>query len=144
MKNSPLNTLLIDMLAPYKTIVFALLFGSQCGGNIRFDSDIDIALYFEDIPDLLTLGGIIAELESVMNKKIDLIVLNDLHSKNPLLAYNIIGKYDILINRDAEAFEAFKVRSYMSYFDFEPVMVAQNKKLAEELNNGNFGKAKRA
>jgi len=92
----------------------------------------------------LTLGAIIAELEGVTNKKIDLIILNDLHSKNPLLAYNIIGKYTVLINRDTEVFEAYKVRSYMSYFDFEPIITAQNKKLIEELNHGDFGKAKRA
>jgi len=144
MKNLPLVSLLIDTLATNTSIVFALLFGSQCGGNIRFDSDVDVAIYFEETPDLLTLGAIIAELEGVTNKKIDLIILNGLHSKNPLLAYNIIGKYTVLINRDTEVFEAYKVRSYMSYFDFEPIITAQNKKLIEELNHGDFGKAKRA
>ena len=144
MKNSPLHTLLVDVLARYEGIVFALLFGSQCSGNLRFDSDIDIALYFEDLPDLLVLGEIIAQLENATNKKIDLIVLNDLHAKNPLLAYNITGQHDILINHDRDRYEAFKHRSYIDYFDFEPIIVAQNQKLIEELNHGNFGKAKRA
>jgi predicted nucleotidyltransferase len=144
MKISPLITVLSDILTPYETIIFALLFGSQCGGNIRFDSDIDIAIYFKNTPDLLTLGEIIAKLEGATRRKIDLVVLNDLHTKNPLLAYNIVGKYNILINRDTQTLEAFKVRSYIQYFDFEPIIAAQNKKLIEELNNGNFGKAKRA
>lgn len=144
MKNSPRHTLLIDVLARYESIVFALLFGSQCSGNLRFDSDIDIALYFEALPDLLMLGEIIAQLENATNKKIDLIVLNDLHAKNPLLAYNITGQHDILINHDRDRYEVFKHRSYINYFDFEPIIVAQNKKLIEELKHGNFGKAKRA
>jgi len=144
MKNSPLHTLLIDVLSRYEKIVFALLFGSQCSGNLRFDSDVDVAIYFKNTPDLLELGEIIAQLENATNKKIDLIVLNDLHAKNPLLAYNITGQHDILINHDRDRYEAFKYRSYIQYFDFEPVIAAQNKKLIEELNNGNFGKAKRA
>lgn len=144
MKNSPLNALLVDVLASDQTIIFALLFGSQSSGNTHFDSDIDVAIYFDEIPSLLEIGSIIAKLEEATNKKIDLVVLNDLHIKNPFLAYNITGGHDILINRDAQVLEGFKVRSYIQYFDFEPVMAAQNKKLIEELNNGNFGKAKRA
>ena len=92
----------------------------------------------------MDIGSIIAQLEEATNKKIDLIVLNGLQTKNPLLAYNIVGQCDVLINRDPEEFETFKVRSYMSYFDFEPIIAAQNQKLIERLNNGNFGKAKRA
>ncbi|MGZ5208598.1 MAG: type VII toxin-antitoxin system MntA family adenylyltransferase antitoxin [Sulfuricurvum sp.] len=144
MKNSPLHILLVDVLARYESIVFVLLFGSQCSGNLRFDSDIDIALYFEDIPDLLVIGEIISQLENATKQKIDLIVLNDLHAKNPLLAYNITGKHAVLINHDRDRYEAFKHRSYIDYFDFKPIIVAQNQKLIEELNHGNFGKAKRA
>lgn len=144
MKNSPLNTRLIDTLRHHEQIVFALLFGSQYSGNSRFDSDIDIAIWFDNTPDLLALGGIIAEMESATQSKIDLIVLNDLHAKNPLLTYNITGGHDVLINRNRNVYEAFKHRSYINYFDFEPVIRAQNQKLIEELNHGNFGKAKRA
>ena len=58
-----------------------------------------MVLYFKDIPD-------------TTNKKVDLIMLNDLHAKNPLLAYNITGKHDILINYDRDRYEAFTHRSY--------------------------------
>ena len=144
MKNSTLNQILTDYLNGYSEIVFALLFGSQVTGKTRFNSDIDIAIYFKDEPDILMMGQIIAQLESLTNQRIDLVILNALPFKNPLLAYNITGNHELLVCRDVQQYETFKFRSYCEYFDFEPILKAQNDKLIEELQDGNFGKTKTA
>lgn len=144
MKDSTLNQILADYLNEYREIVFALLFGSQVSGKTRFNSDIDIAICFKNEPDILMMGQIIAQLESLTNNRIDLVVLNALPTKNPLLAYNITGSHDVLVCHDVKQYETFKFRSYCEYFDFEPVLKEQNAKLIEELQNGNFGKTKTA
>ncbi|MCK9371762.1 MAG: nucleotidyltransferase domain-containing protein [Sulfuricurvum sp.] len=144
MKNSHLIEAVQSVAGQYDEIRILLLFGSQVRGNTRFDSDIDLAIGFKNEPDLMMIGKIVAELESATDHRIDLVVLNGLPSKNPLLAYNITGMHEIVICHDTQLYEAFKTRSYLEYFDFEPILRTQNEKLIEELQHGNFGKIKTA
>ena len=76
----------------YEQINFALLFGSCVTDKFSYMSDIDVAIHTKELLNILLIGKIISDLEKISSRKIDLIELNDLYKKNPLLAYNIVSK----------------------------------------------------
>ncbi|HHY32847.1 MAG TPA: nucleotidyltransferase domain-containing protein [Firmicutes bacterium] len=52
-------------------------FGSHARGKATRRSDVDVAVYFADAHDLTSVNGIAAELEALLRKDVDLIVLNE-------------------------------------------------------------------
>ena len=86
------NDSIINTLLKYDNIVFVYFFGSYSNGLDKFLSDIDIAIYFKEPVDLISLGKIICEINKVTSMKIDVVTMNNLFVKNPLLAYEIVTK----------------------------------------------------
>lgn len=58
-------------------VVLVFLFGSHARGKATRRSDVDVAVYFADAHDLTSVNGITAELEALLRKDVDLIVLNE-------------------------------------------------------------------
>jgi predicted nucleotidyltransferase/uncharacterized protein YutE (UPF0331/DUF86 family) len=82
---SELITLLTSFFATRPDVLFAVLFGSAAAGRAHSESDVDIAVYFEDgRPDVSverprTFSGeetLWAELERLCGRPVDLVVLN--------------------------------------------------------------------
>lgn len=96
-----------------------VLFGSRAGGAVRPDSDFDLGvLCGRPVPDPFTVAGLETELEDVLGGSVDLVVLD---SASPILAMEVLRAHRVLARRDAEAFEAFTVRTLMAYFDLKRV-----------------------
>ena len=93
---------IINILKGYANIKFAYLFGSQVKNQTRFGSDLDIAVYFEEEPDLHVIGTLVPELEDAAACKIDLISLNGLGQKNPKLAYSVIADGSLLFTKNVK------------------------------------------
>ncbi|TVQ41554.1 MAG: nucleotidyltransferase domain-containing protein, partial [Spirochaetaceae bacterium] len=55
--------------------LFAVLFGSGARATMRPFSDIDIGLYFDHEPDLLTLGDIAGRIEAHAGRAVDIVML---------------------------------------------------------------------
>lgn len=100
-------------------IRFAYLFGSYAEGKELPMSDVDIAIYCEKELELLELGRKIVDLEKITGKKIDLVQMNGLYKKSPVLAYEIITTGKELIEKDKNEHCEFKTSSYKYYFDTE-------------------------
>jgi uncharacterized protein len=104
-----------DALAVY-------LFGSTARREDRGGSDVDLAVLFAEAPPR-TLDGprfaIAAELEPIVGREIDLIVLNDAPVD---LRMRILRDGDVLIDRDRAARIAFEVQTRNEYWDFEPAL----------------------
>ncbi len=98
-----------NILRSYDVITNALLFGSHADNTQHAMSDIDIAVITKNEMDIFTMGEIISKLEAITGSKIDLVSLNDLYKKSPLLAYNIYQNHKIIFLRD-EQNEAFSQR----------------------------------
>ena len=75
---------------------FVLLFGSYANGSFKEGSDIDIGLYFDEDIDYLELGYHSAKLETILNKKVDLIPLNNIYKKDPLFTFEILNNHILL------------------------------------------------
>lgn len=95
-----------------KEIAFAFLFGSFAKGCYREMSDIDIAIYFfpedndfdfQSEKFFNSEDEIWSELEEILKKEIDLVVLNRAPST---VAFNAVRGLEI-INRDFELFYKF-------------------------------------
>ena len=110
-------------------VSFAYLFGSQVNGSFGKDSDVDIAVMLpfeikkEERFDLrLKLMG---KISKILKKKIDVVVLNDIHSL--YFKYIIIKEGKIIYKEtDLSPFD-FESKTLGIYFDFRPFLEDYNK-----------------
>ena len=111
--NKKIIELLKDYFGEREDIVFAFLFGSAARGKVRREGDIDIAIYFRPEKEVewenfnKTYKGenrIALDLERLLRKEIDLVVLNRTRS---VLADEIIRKGKPIIIRDRGIFMDF-------------------------------------
>jgi predicted nucleotidyltransferase len=97
-----------------KDICFAFLFGSQAIGKTFAESDIDIAIYLKEGYSLNSAKKIWAELEDILEKGVDLLVLN---TAPPLIGYTAIRGKAIAIN-DYHAYLDYMLRISQEAEDF--------------------------
>ena len=90
--------------------------------------------------DLLEIGGIVSDLEKITNKKIDLVELNNLYLKNPLLAYEIITKSELLFCKNENSLIEYKTKTYLNYLDTEKLRDIVNKDFYRRISTKKFGK----
>ncbi|NWF67295.1 MAG: nucleotidyltransferase domain-containing protein [Campylobacterales bacterium] len=131
-------------LKTFDFINFALLFGSSVNKQIHFFSDIDIAIHTKRELELLEIGELVINLEDILHKKVDLVILNGLYKKNSFLSYNITTNNEVIILNDENLYIDFKTNSFLWYFDFEPTLKMFNENFLKRVENGNFGKTKTA
>lgn len=106
-------------LSVQNNIKFAYLFGSALNEKKRYGSDIDIAVYFENEPDLNTIGELVLTLEEIAKSKIDLVQLNDLDKLHPSLAHSILSSGVVLLVKDEASLRKFKTAVLLQYLDFK-------------------------
>lgn len=121
-------------------IEFAFTFGSFISGKSNSLSDVDIAIYLNKKIDLLEIGGIVSDLEKITREKIDLVELNNLYLKNPLLAYEIITKSELLFCKNENSLIGFKTKTYLNYLDTEKLRDTVNKDFYRRISTKKYGK----
>lgn len=106
-----------DFFSRRDDVSLAFLFGSQAKGIAVKRSDVDVAVYFRSGYDVEKLRTLTDELENLLQKEVDLIVLND---ANPSLAWSALRgvplfiadrhfylEYMLDVSREAEDFNEF-------------------------------------
>lgn len=71
------RTTLSQYLERQPDVVMAFLFGSQARGRAHAQSDVDLAVYFDPVPDHRRLHEVWDRLECISQRDVDLVVLND-------------------------------------------------------------------
>lgn len=131
-------------IAVQNKIKFIILFGSYANKNYQEDSDIDIAVYFEDknydfsSDNFGIYSHLLESLEGVLASGFRRIDLIDLRKSNILLRYEIISKGELLFGdvNDYEDYKAFAFRDYIdakSLFKLEDLMVERRKELIKSI-----------
>lgn len=129
---------IIHYLQEREEILFAFVFGSfLTRDNYR---DIDIALFFKDPPGLMELGLIHTELGEILQTKIDVVPLNGLPEKSPVMAHQVASTGKILKNSDEDALIDFRENTMRHYFDTEYLRRQMNKAFEKRLDQHAFGK----
>lgn len=138
---SPLLPLLVRVLEEDPEILFAYLFGSRAHGRVSPLSDVDIAVYLsEDCAEprrhdkALELAGK-AE-DCLGTSEVDLVVLND---APPELAYSVLSKGKLLVNKDDLALVRFRVATLREYLDRAHMRDIYERYLLRRLKEGKFG-----
>ncbi len=122
----------------------ALVFGSYASGKNSNLSDIDIAIETTREIDILEMGNLISILQSELNIKIDLVILNNLYKNSPLLAYNVYQNHQIIFIKDREKYQNFKLNALHNYLDFKPIIDSQNSAFSKRIQDGTLAKIKTA
>jgi len=129
-----------ENLIQNESILFALLFGSSVSGNMHDLSDIDIGIYFKQDISALEIGKIIAELEKLTRNKIDIVELNELYKKNPLLAFEITSHNKKLFVRNEDIYIQFKKQVILNYLDTNELRKMVRDSLSKRIDTHTFGK----
>jgi len=94
-----ISSFLVEKILPY----FIVLFGSGAEGNMREDSDIDVAFLSERKIEAYELFSLSGELSSLLRRDVDLI---DLSKASTVLQAQVVGKgkliYDGNVNKRKE------------------------------------------
>lgn len=111
------ESLLTEYFASRENVLMAFLFGSAAKGTQRADSDIDVAVYFAEGFSQKDVNHLWNELEALLQRDVDLLVLN---RDNPTVAWSAIRgvpllirdyrlylEYMLEVSREAEDFQDF-------------------------------------
>ena len=121
-------------------INFSLVFGSYANGKNHSFSDLDIGVHCKVELDILEIGNMIGDLESITNIKIDLLILNDIYEENSSIAYEIICNHKVINSKSKNFFLYFKTKTYLHYFDDEPLREMKRKSLEKRIESNQIGK----
>jgi len=125
----------VDGLDPIRRVVearsdvrLAYLFGSSVRGEVRPQSDADVAVLFSGSPPVESLDPLVAELETAAGRGVDLVVLND---APPLLAHEVVSTGTCLVCRDDDERVRFVARTVSRYLDTAHLRRVQHAYLRE-------------
>ena len=112
---------------------FAYLFGSRVTGQITKTSDYDFAVMLLQGLSLEERFNIrlkmMTELEKILKKGIDLVILNDTQSL--LLKYSIVTEGKLIYDKDTAQRIDFEILTQSEYFDFKPFLDEYNRLFVE-------------
>lgn len=106
-------------------IAAAYLFGSVARGTARPDSDVDVAVLYDEVPPR-TLEGLspsfklAGDLQSLLGVEVQVVILN---SASVELAFRVIRDGKLLVDRDRSHRVQFEVRTQIEYWDLEPSLL---------------------
>ena len=113
------------------------LFGSQATGRQRPDSDVDLAVWPEQLPSAQTKLAWLRELETLLEKSVNLVLVSaDL---DPVLGFEIVRDGRLIYEQQPELWFKHRSQLWHAYNDSLPFRLAARKQLhqfAEEVLNG--------
>jgi len=117
-----LNMLQVETIKKYfnkdTALAAVYLFGSVASGREQADSDVDIALLYKEgeVPDTNKQLLICDELTSVLEKEVDLLILND---ASPIIRMQVLKKGKKIFERDRKENNRFFVQTINEYCDLK-------------------------
>lgn len=122
-----------DRLAPFP-VRFAVLYGSYAAGRPTPVSDIDLAVYVDQIDDFLDVINAVDEV--FPRHRIDVINLKD---KPALIYYEVLSSGLVFLVRDEAFFKQEKFRVMREYLDFKPMHDRLLRDMLQRIDEGTYG-----
>ena len=100
-----------------ENFLLVFLFGSIARGFSTDESDVDIAIMFERVPDLFELNDLKDQLSRCAGKEVDLITLN---TASPIIKMQVL-RYGLVIKKGERDYNEFFVSTVREYSDLKYV-----------------------
>ena len=97
-------------------VVFAMIFGSYAVGRQKKGSDVDVAVYFINPPQGMSLLNFINKLCEHVEKEVDLIVLN--HA-SAFVRHQVMKNRLTVVIRDHLAYRRFREKTMTDYDEYK-------------------------
>ena len=132
----------LEELFKSRPVRLAYLFGSQAVGRVHSESDVDVAVLFDESlsPDArfderLALTGELSRL--LKTDRVDLAVLNE---APPLLAFEVLRNGRLLYCASEDDRVEFQVKTVREYEDTAPLRKLLAEAMEERVRAGAFGR----
>ena len=106
-----------EVLASNPGIKVVIVFGSAASGKLRPDSDVDVAVLFENPLNVDTRLALQEKLEDALHREVDLV---DLHGLGGEILHQILTKGLVVIKNEKHAFFCILQRMIYNEEDFMP------------------------
>ncbi|SNT24215.1 Predicted nucleotidyltransferase [Anaerovirgula multivorans] len=103
---------IVDFLRKELNPKFIYLFGSFAKGEGRQDSDIDLAIYTDEVISGYTLLMTANDLSFEIKKDVQIVHLKDI---NTVFAAQIVGTREVLYCEDEELMANYNIRTFKEY-----------------------------
>lgn len=126
------SKILGKILHKERGVLFCYLFGSQATKNAVSESDVDLAVYFDQklVKDFFEKRlELIAATSKALKKEADIVVLN---TAPPFLRYVVLKEGELIFERNKRNKGKridFELKSINEYFDFKPVLEKYHQRL---------------
>jgi len=111
-----------------ENFLLVFLFGSFARGFGTDESDVDVAIMFEKVPDFYELCDLKDQLSRRVGKEVDIVRLN---TASPIIRMQVL-RYGLLVKRDKRTYNDFFVSTLREYYDLKYV----RKEIEENLLKG--------
>lgn len=118
-------------------VKLCVLFGSQATGRQRPDSDVDLAVWPNEMPSAAAKLAWLRELETLLDKPVNLALVSaDL---DPVLGFEIVRDGRLIYEQQPELWFKHRAQLWFAYTDSLPFRQAaknQMQRFAEEVKHG--------
>lgn len=125
---SQIQNKLKPVLEKEKGLLFGYLFGSTVSGKVGTESDIDFAFYLDERGDKDFFKKrllLIEKFQSFFQKKVEVIILNEIRSI--FFKFVIIKEGKVILERNHAQRVDFELKTMQEYYDFQPFLKEYNK-----------------
>jgi hypothetical protein len=118
------KSLLFFKKLPY--VVSVSLFGSYARGDANQESDVDVAVLFEQahVPEPLTLIEYRESLSVLLEKEVDLVCLN---TASPIIGMQVYNNGKNLLMNDSRKYAAYQMFLFNSYAELKELRAPMEK-----------------
>lgn len=115
------------------------MYGSQATGLAKKDSDIDLAILFDEKKDINTFvlrGQFDVELEDLLSVDVDIQDLGDCHIG---FVHRVLSEGKLLYKKEEIDLTDFQIKTVQNYFDLKPTLDQYYLLLSERARRGFIG-----
>lgn len=105
-----------EFLGDNPTVSFAFIFGSYVRERHKKTSDLDMAIYFDTLPEGIDLLHLINTLSDLTGKEVDLVVLN---TASAFLRHEVMRNGIPLIIKDRDTYRRFREKTISDYDEYK-------------------------
>jgi hypothetical protein len=126
------------LLSKDNNIIAAYLFGSYAVGVANEDSDFDVAVLVENVPNDSIDYRIkkAMELEKILGKNVDFVIINN---SSYILSFQIFKEGKIIYEKDADKRAVYQMHFLSRYYDYIKFYDYYSNYLSKEIKKGGLG-----